>query len=111
MKDVLKRFAEHIGAPTTKCNDSVEIEKNEEKVPPNTPYREVVGPLLCLANGSCPGISYAVSRVAVPHVYHIGKLAGTQTSYGIQYTPQTVRSSQQNVELPACYFSSKMSYV
>ena len=62
VKDVLRRFAVHIGAQTTKFydsatpmdhelklhkvdainlkfNDLVEIEKNGERVPPNTPYR------------------------------------------------------------------------
>ena len=64
---VLKRFADHFGAKPTKCRDyiipidhkikfhmvgainlkfnecRVETEKNGERVPPNTPYREVFG--------------------------------------------------------------------
>ena len=97
--------------------DPVEIEKNGEKVPPNTPHCEVVDSLLWLANWSRPDISYAVSTVAKyycdPRVAHwkackriSSYLAGTQ-DYCIHYTPQSVRSSLQNVGLPAGYFISK----
>ena len=96
LKDVLKRFADRIGANTIKFNksvntmdhnikyhkggainlkfkeDPVEIEKNGEKVLPNTPYREVVGFLLWLANGSRPDIFYSVAKYCCdPRIAHL----------------------------------------
>ena len=86
-------------------------------MPNNTPYREIVGSLLWLANGSRPNISYAVSTVAKycgdPHVAHwkackriLRYFAGTQ-DYDIHYTCQTVRSTLKNVGFSAAYFSFK----
>ena len=44
--------------------DPIEIEKTGEKMPNNTPDREVVGSLLWLAKDSRSNIPYAVSTVA-----------------------------------------------
>ena len=144
VKDVLEKFKQYLPEKGSKFNGAetpmdskirlhkkgatqlrfkqkeIEVERGSVKCGESIPYREVVGSLLWLANGSRPDISFAVNQVAKyccdPRVAHwnackrILRYLSTTQDYGILYSSvntDVTSKDMKNMPLPTAYFASK----
>ena len=146
IQNVLGRFMSHMPGPSTKLNGAEtpmdhrirlhkngathmrfkpnenDIERGAERCEADVPYREVVGTLLWLANGTRPDILFAVNQVAKyccdPRVAHwnackrILRYLSETADFGIHYSsvsPDTMSTDMKNMPLPTAFFTSNRS--
>ena len=146
IQDVLVCFKTHLPGPSTRLNGAEtpmdhrirlhkngsthmrfkpsdrDVERGSEKCGADIPYREVVGSLLWLANGTRPDISFAVNQVAKyccdPRGAHwnackrILRYLSETTDYGIHYStinPNISSTNMKDMPLPNAYFASNRS--